>query len=97
MCFRAIPSRVIQGKTFKRFNLQSLTDLSMLESSRSDDWSLSANTNVGNNDNDDDDAYIELTELEMPPPGELPRSRKRMKLLIICCVGLNATLPIHGR
>ena len=68
----------------------------MLEPMRSDDWSLSANTNDGNDD-DDDDTYIEPTELEMPPPGELPRSRKRMKLLIICCVGLNATLPIHGR
>ena len=57
-----------------------MTDLSMLEPMRSDDWSLSANTNDGNDDNDDDDAYIELTELEMPPPGKLPGSRKRMKL-----------------
>ena len=51
----------------------------MLEPMRSDDWSLSANTNDGNDD-DDDDTYIEPTELEMPPPGKLPGSRKRMKL-----------------
>ena len=50
----------------------------MLEPMRSDDWSLSANTNDGNDD--DDDTYIEPTELEMPPPGELPGSRKRMNL-----------------
>ena len=51
----------------------------MLEPMRSDDWSLSANTNDGNDD-DDDDTYIEPTELEMPPPGKLPGSRKRIKL-----------------
>ena len=31
-------------------------------------------------DFDDDDTYIELTELEMPPPGKFSGSRKRMNL-----------------